>query len=78
MDPVSLTASIVAIVQLSNTVTAYLKQWKDGSEDRVRLREEIKSTAYMLEILNDRVEDARDADTDLSSIKSLDVKGGPL
>ena len=78
MDPLSTTASLITIIQLAATATRYLKEIKSGSEDRIRLREEIRATSCLLEILHDRVEDADALGQDLSSIKSLNVAGGPL
>ena len=78
MDPLSITASLVAIIQLAATITQSLKEIKSGSEDRIRLREEIRTTSCLLEILHDRVDDADAPGQDLSSIKLLNVPGGPL
>ena len=78
MDPLSITASLIAIIQLATTATQFLKEIKSGSEDRIRLREEIRATSCLLEILRDRVDDADTLGQDLSSIKSLNVPGGPL
>ena len=78
MDPLSITASLIAIIQLATTATQFLKEIKSGSGDRIRLREEIRATSCLLEILRDRVDDADALGQDLSSIKSLNVPGGPL
>ena len=78
MDPLNITASLIAIIQLATTATQFLKEIKSGSEDRIRLREEIRVTSCLLEVLHDRVDDANALGQDLSSIKSLNVPGGPL
>lgn len=78
MDPLSLTASLVVIGQLAARVTSYLKQIKDGSSERIKLREEIRNVAYMVEILNDRVDDVEDPEKELAATRSLAVDGGPL
>ena len=79
MDPLGVTASLVAIFQLAATAaTQYLNDVKGGSDDRIRLRKEIRSTVCLLEILNDRVEDAESSEKDLISIRSLSIPGGPL
>ena len=77
-DPCSVSASIITILQLAGTISHYLKEIRGGSHDRIRLREEIRSTACLLEILNDRAEDAESSERDLSSISSLGTVGGPL
>ncbi|KAL8910022.1 MAG: hypothetical protein Q9171_004682 [Xanthocarpia ochracea] len=78
MDPISLTASFITIIGLTTEATSYLKELKHGSEDRVRLREEVRSIQCLLEILKDRVEDSDVLKSDLSSIQSLKLPGGPL
>ena len=61
-DPLSITASIIAVLQLTNAVVSFLKDIKGGSEDRVRLRDEIWSTISLLEMLKYRVEEAETGD----------------
>lgn len=77
-DPLSITASIVAVLQMTATVTQYLKDIKGGSEDRTRLRDEIRSTICLLEMLKDRLEDVDIRDTWLDTLRWLDVPKGPL
>jgi hypothetical protein len=77
-DPLSITASIVAVLQMTATVTQYLKDVKGGSEDRTRLRDEMRSTICLLEMLKDRIEDADTRDTWLDTIRWLHVTNGPL
>jgi hypothetical protein len=77
-DPVSISASIIAILQLSAQVTQYLKDVQGGSEDRRKLRDEIRSSVCLLEMLRDRLEDAEDGQTWCHSINSLNTPHGPL
>ncbi|KAG6986548.1 hypothetical protein G7Y79_00078g100020 [Physcia stellaris] len=78
MDPVSFAASLAALIQLSTKVAQYLKEVKSGSEDRIRLRDELRGTNCLLEMLQDRMDDAEFLKKDLASIGSLDIPGGPL
>ena len=78
MDPISITTSLVALMSLTKNVAQYLKEIKSGSDDRVRLREEIRSTMCLIEMLQDRVDDADSLSKDLASIRSLEFPGGPL
>lgn len=78
MDPISITTSLVALISLAKNVAQYLKEIKGGSDDRVRLREEIRSTMCLIEMLKDRVDDADSLSKDLASIRSLKFRGGPL
>jgi hypothetical protein len=80
-DPLSVTVSIVALLQLTATITRYLKGVKDGAEDRIKLRDEMRSTSHLLTLLQDRAEDAQlqeKAVISWTSIKMLSVHGGPL
>lgn len=78
MDPVSFAASLAALIQLSTKVAQYLKEVKSGSEDRIRLRDELRGTQCLLEMLQDRMDDAEYLKKDLASIRSLNIPGGPL
>ncbi|RHZ69155.1 hypothetical protein CDV55_103316 [Aspergillus turcosus] len=82
-DPLSITASIIAVLQLTATATEYLRGIKHGDADRVKLRDELRSTTCLLEMLRDRIEDAEDAVTPSEtgrpmSIKSLAGPDSPL
>lgn len=82
-DPLSITASVIAVLQLAATATDYLRGIKNGEADRVKLRDELRSATYLLEMLRDRIEDAEDAVAMSGaggpmSIKSLDGSDSPL
>ena len=78
MDPVSFAASLAALIQLSTKVAQFLKDVKSGSEDRIRLRDELRGTQCLLVMLQDRIDDAEFLEKDLASIRSLNIPGGPL
>ncbi|KAE8441895.1 hypothetical protein EG329_004201 [Mollisiaceae sp. DMI_Dod_QoI] len=63
-DPLGTATSIIAIIQLTVQVVTYLKNVKGGSDDRTRLRDEIRSTTSVLQMLQDRIEDDDDDDED--------------
>ncbi|KAK5991138.1 putative serine/threonine-protein kinase fhkC [Cladobotryum mycophilum] len=66
-DPLSISASIIAVLQLAATATQYVKDVKNGSTDRLRLRDELRGITCLLEMLRDRIEDADDTtDTGLT------------
>jgi hypothetical protein len=73
-DPLSITASVIAILQLAATATEYLRGIKNGAADRVKLRDELRSTAYLLEMLRDRIEDAEDAKAMLDTQKPMSIE----
>jgi hypothetical protein len=73
-DPLSITASIVSLLQLTKSVVEYVKDVKGGSDDRVRLRDSIWSTISLLEMLKFRFEDAAVDGVKMSSDIKMDVK----
>jgi hypothetical protein len=78
-DPLSVTASITAVLQLSSTVLRYLVDVKDASADRKSLIREISSTRGILSTLNETVDDARVSDETWSAtIQSLKDPDSPL
>ena len=77
-DPLSVTASLIAVLQLSSKIIKRLKDMKAGAQDRVKLRDEIRSTVFLLEILKDRIEDAEAGSNWTASIQALSGPSGPL
>jgi hypothetical protein len=73
-DPLSIAASIVAVLQLSKAVVGYIKDVNGGLEDRVRLRDSIWSTISLLEMLNARFEDAIIEGENLPPQNKMDVR----
>lgn len=72
-DPLSITASIIAILQLGTTAINHLRSMKNGAEDRVNLRDELRSTNHLLEMIRDRIEDAQDENATLGTGKALSI-----
>ncbi|MCJ1385894.1 hypothetical protein MMC17_009018 [Xylographa soralifera] len=80
-DPLSLSASIVAVLQLALTVAHYLHDVKGASDERQRLLNEVSSVSGTLYILKDFGERALQErlDEDWNAIvRSLQVPNGPL
>ena len=80
-DPLSITASLIAVLKLSAEATKYLKEVKHGSADRVRLRDELRNATCLLEMLKDRIEDSEDASSQAlkpAAFSSLTAADGPL
>ncbi|KAJ0413510.1 hypothetical protein BJY00DRAFT_319712 [Aspergillus carlsbadensis] len=73
-DPLSIAASVIAVLQLAATATDYLRGIKNGADDRVKLRDELRSTTHLLEMLRDRIEDAADAMAALGTSKTLSIQ----
>jgi hypothetical protein len=78
VDPLSISASIIAVLQLTSTAVQYITDAKDASEERLRIRDEISSTSYLLYMLKDRVLQASLGEPWLLTVQSLDVPKGPL
>jgi hypothetical protein len=77
-DPLSISAGIIAVLQLTSTVVQYLNGVKDASEERLRIRDEITSASFLLYMLRDRAEQASLGEAWLSTVISLSVPKGPL
>jgi hypothetical protein len=78
MDPLSIAASIIAILQLSNKVIGYLNDVKEASKERARCAVEATNLHSLLTNLRYCLQDA-DADTPwFTAIRALAVDKGPL
>jgi hypothetical protein len=77
-DPLSISASIIAVIQLSGTVIEYLNGVKAASEDRQRLLNEVTSISGFLYFLKDRAEQSQQGNSWSSTLKSLNGPKGPL
>ncbi|KAH0537365.1 hypothetical protein FGG08_005844 [Glutinoglossum americanum] len=77
-DPLSISASIVAILQLIGTVVQYLNDVGGASEDRRRILGEVTSVSGILFLLKDHGERTQWGDSWSATIKSLNVPNGPI
>ena len=77
-DPLSVTASIIAVLQLTASVVRYLNAVRGAAEERAKLVTEIGSTAGILHILKDLSDRDADSESQLAATRSLCVSGGPL
>jgi hypothetical protein len=78
MDPVSLTASIIAILQLTSSLTNYVIDASNATTEQKRLAFEASNLSALLTTLRSRVEGARSNDPWLNQVKMLGSKNGPL
>ena len=67
------TASIIAIVQLSEKVIKYVNSVEGAKDDRGRLRDQVRACSMILLQLQDAAEDADDGEAWFSTIASLSV-----
>jgi len=75
MDPVSFSASIVALLQLSSTVVKYLGAMSDAEDDRRNLMIEVVSIKGLLLTLQELVQPGEPW---LDTVQSLCALNGPL
>jgi hypothetical protein len=75
-DPISISASIVTLLQLSATVIKYLSGVKDAPNDRTRLMSEVGSINYILSTLQDLAQSGEKVRLD--TIRLLNRADGPL
>ena len=78
MDPLSISASIIALMQLSSTVIGYLSDVKSSHKEQQKIRLEICNTLPMLSILQDQTQQAQDGDEWSSTLLSLSAADGPI
>ena len=78
MDPLSVSASITALLQLASTVIQYLNSVKGASEDRRRILSELASVTGILYILQDQADQAKQDHQWSSTLQSLNLPEGPL
>lgn len=76
MDPISVSASIIAILQLTATVIKYLNEVKSVSEDRQMLMTEITNTTGFLYLLKSSAEDSQVDSTTLHALSLLNASDG--
>jgi hypothetical protein len=77
-DPLSISASIVAILQLAGTVMQYLIDVRGAPDDRQRLLVEISSINGVLYTLKDQAERTQWGNPWSNTMRSLNQSKGPL
>jgi len=78
MDPISFTASIIAILQLTSTIIGYLSDVKDAPKERARCATEASNLFNLLNNLRYRLEEADTSQAWYTALRALSVKDGPL
>jgi hypothetical protein len=78
MDPLSVTASIIAVLQLSAKVLNYLNDVKDASKDRAECAIEASTLYSLLLNLRFRLEGGDVSQPWYAAVRALAVENGPL
>jgi hypothetical protein len=76
-DPLSISASIIAVLQLTSTVIGYISEVSTASKDRQRVLLEVSSTQGILSALKGLGENAGWPSSWTLTVQSLNVPGGP-
>lgn len=77
-DPLSTTASIVAIIQLSSVVVEYIRGVRGATMERTRLRREVRACGFILQQLKDDADDTEEGKAWSETIKALEGTDAPL
>ncbi|KAF2121350.1 ankyrin repeat domain-containing protein [Lophiotrema nucula] len=78
MDPLSATASVIAILQLSSKVLGYLNAVKDASKDHEKCTREAANLYSLLTALRFHLEEKNSRDPWYTAVRALAVENGPL
>ena len=78
MDPLSVSASIVAVLQLTGTVLSYLNNVRNASKDQAQLAVEASNIYSLLISLRFRVEQSDSHDPWFTNVRNLGTENGPL
>lgn len=78
MDPLSISASVAALLALTGTVVQYLKDVKGSSKDSEKLLLEVRSVSRVLYLLKELLDHAEEDELSFRTIKSLSAPKGPV
>ena len=78
MDPLSATASIIAILQFSGKVLGYLNDVKSASKDRSKCTIEVANLNSLLIALRFHLEESSSSTPWYAAARTLAVENGPL
>jgi hypothetical protein len=80
MDPLSITLSVVSLLELTRKVANYAKETKDAPKDRTRIIHEAFSLMGLLNMLKEHVDDRKRDPRDpwLQATCALAAPDGPL
>jgi len=78
MDPLSITASVIAVLQLTSTVIGYLNDVKDAPKECQQCAIEGSNILSLLISLRYRLEQGQAGDAWFTAVRDLNVENGPL
>jgi hypothetical protein len=78
MDPLSFTASLIAVLETTAEVISYLNDVRSAPKECAEFAIEASSLYSLLVALKYRLEEGRSNEAWFASVRSLGVKNGPL
>ena len=78
MDPLSVTASVIAVLQLTGTVLSYLNDVKNASKECQQCTIEASNLQNLLINLRYRLEEGHAGDPWFTAVRALNIENGPL
>ena len=78
MDPLSLSASIIAVLQLTGKLLSYMNDLENATKDQAQLVVEVSNIYSLLISLRFRVEQSNAHDPWFKAVRSLGTEDGPL
>lgn len=78
MDPLSISASVAALLALTGTVVQHLKALKGTSKGSRKILLEVRSVSGLLYQLKEILDNAEDDELSFRTLKSLSAPEGPL
>jgi len=78
MDPLSVTASVIAVLQLTGEVIKYLNDVKDAPRECQQCTIEASNLQNLLINLRYRLEQGQTSDLWFTELRALNVENGPL
>lgn len=78
MDPLSMTVSISAVLQLGGTIISYLMDVRDATEDRMKFAMELSALNSLLTVFQNRIQESKSGDPWFTTIRELGVGNGPV
>ncbi len=71
-------ASIIAVIEMTGTITQYLASVKGASKERQTILKELSNVTGILFVLKDQADEAEHDDSWNTTLRALDVPNGPL
>ena len=78
MDPLSVTASIIAVLQLTTNVISYINDVKNAPKELSQFAIEASSLYALLTQLKYRVDDSKSSDAWFASVRAMGASNGPF